>query len=504
MFDSLLIANRGEIAVRVMRTAKEMGIRTIAVYSDADSDTPHVLQADDAVCIGSAEPAQSYLNIEAILKAAKESGAKAIHPGYGFLSENPEFARAVDEAGLIFVGPAAEVMAALGDKTSARELARSQGVPVTPGFEKRDASAEELEAAAKEIGYPVLIKAAAGGGGKGMRVVSDPALLVESAKQAASEAKSAFGDGTIYLEKYLERPRHVEIQIMADKNGHAIHLFERECSIQRRHQKIVEESPSPVLDADLRERMGQAAVALVKAAGYVNAGTVEFLLDENNNFYFLEVNTRLQVEHPVTEMITGLDLVRLQLQIADGQALSLQQQDVTLRGHAIECRLYAEDAAKGFLPSPGKILLAIVPEGPGVRFDHAIRTGLDVPVYYDPMLGKLIATAPDRNSAIQRMIRALEECVILGVATPVEFLLDVLRSPAFRQGETHTHFIEQHFCEWTPSDDADVEAAVGYTLAPAVSRSSVQYNGAAQGIATPFERLGKWDLYDPSGKGERS
>ena len=364
MFDKILVANRGEIAVRIMRTAREMGVQTVAVYSEADENALHVLSADQAVCLGGSDPSASYLNIDKILAAAKDTGAQAIHPGYGFLAENAEFAKRVNDAELVFIGPGAETIASLGDKTRARTLMQKGGVPIIPGMTSTDSDPDNLAKAAKEIGYPILIKAAAGGGGKGMRVVEAPGELAEAAKQAAGEAQSAFGDGSIYIEKYINKPRHVEFQILADEHGNAVHIFERECSIQRRHQKIIEETPSVAVDDALREKMGQAAVAAAKAANYTNAGTVEFLLDTDGNFYFLEVNTRLQVEHPITEMITGLDIVRLQLEIAGGSALPFEQADLTRHGHAIECRLYAEAPEDNFMPCPGSILLFQEPSGP--------------------------------------------------------------------------------------------------------------------------------------------
>jgi acetyl-CoA carboxylase biotin carboxylase subunit len=497
MFKKVLIANRGEIAVRIIRTAQEMGIATVAVYSDADRRSQHVLQAGEAVHIGDSDPLSSYLNIDRIVDAAKKSGAEAIHPGYGFLAENPVFAQHVTDEGLIFVGPPADVMAKLGDKTSARHISAQGNVPIIPGMIAREQGPGELLASAEQIGYPVLIKAAAGGGGKGMRVAQDAEQIAELAELAASEALTAFGDGSIYLEKYLDRPRHVEFQILADAYGNVIHLHERECSIQRRYQKIIEETPSPVLDHELRHRMGQAAVAAAQAAGYVNAGTVEFLLDQEGNFYFLEVNTRLQVEHPITEMTTGLDLVRRQFEIAAGEELPFRQEDIRPRGHAIECRIYAEDPQFSFMPSPGKILLFRTAEGPGVRFDHGIYTGFDVPVDYDPILGKLIAFAEDRPSAIRRMVRALQDTVILGVTTTTEFLLDVLVSEQFALGQTHTTLIDESFADWTPDPAVDELAAVGYRaydeFQPQVASPSWG-TGAQKNVYSPWQALGAWDI----------
>jgi acetyl-CoA carboxylase biotin carboxylase subunit len=497
VFRAILVANRGEIAVRILRTLREMGIRGVAVYSDADRGAPHVGAADEAVPLGDPVPAASYLDGQKLIEAARRTGAEAIHPGYGFLSESPAFARAVRDAGLAFVGPTPEAMERVGNKIAARRLLAGSGVPVVPGMLDAEADPARLEAAAEEMGYPVLVKAAAGGGGKGMRIVRGPGELAEAARRGASEALAAFGDGAVYLEKLLPRPRHVEVQVLADGAGRVVHLGERECSLQRRHQKILEESPSPALDADLRRRMGEAAVEVARRAGYSNAGTVEFLLGEDGRFHFLEVNARLQVEHPVTEMTTGLDLVRCQIEIAAGMPLSLRQEDVAPRGHAIECRIYAEDPAAGFLPSPGRILLAREPEGPGIRCDSGIATGCDVPEHYDPILAKVIAHAPTRDAAIARMARALEECVVLGVATPVELLLDVLGSEPFRAGRTHTGFLEEHFGSWQPATDGALErlALLGHALEARAGAHPGARGGPAEARrATPWERLGAWDI----------
>ena len=462
MFKKILIANRGEIAVRIMRTCREMGIATVAVYSEVDRKALHVLEADQAVFLGDAAPAASYLNIAKIISAAQEAGAEAIHPGYGFLAENPELAAACQRAGLVFIGPAESAIRDLGDKTVARKMMTQNNVPVIPGMSRPDADPESLAREAETIGYPVLIKAAAGGGGKGMRVVGAAEDLKDACTAAAREAQTAFGNGAIYLEKYLAKPRHIEFQILADTHGNVVHLMERECSIQRRHQKIIEETPSTALTADLRDQMGAAAVAAARAAGYVNAGTVEFLLDQDGRFYFLEVNTRLQVEHPITEMVTGIDLVRLQIEIADGQPLSIKQSDIRPRGHAIECRIYAEDPQNGFFPSPGKIVYMQAPEGPGIRNDSGIYSGFQVPVEYDPILSKLVAGAETRQLAIQRMIRALQNYPILGIKTPIPFLIDILQSEAFKSGATFTDFIDAHFGEWQPSVSASDLACIAY------------------------------------------
>jgi acetyl-CoA carboxylase biotin carboxylase subunit len=485
MFRKILVANRGEIAVRVLRTVREMGIRGVAVHSDADRDAPHLAAADEAVALGDPEPARSYLDAGKIIAAARRTGAEAIHPGYGFLAESPAFARAVRDAGLVFVGPPPEAMALLGNKLSARRLLSARGIPVIPGMVEAEADPARLAERAQALGYPVMLKAAAGGGGKGMRIVHGPGELAEAARRGSSEALAAFGDGSVYLEAVLDRPRHVEFQVLADGRGQVVHLGERECSVQRRHQKILEETPSPALDPELRRRMGEAAVAVAQAAGYVNAGTVEFLL-EGDRFHFLEVNTRLQVEHPVTEMVTGLDLVRCQIEISAGMPLPFRQEDVVARGHAVECRLYAEDPANGFLPSPGRIELLREPRGPGIRFDGGIETGSYVPVHYDPILAKVVAHGPTRDATIARMIRALEDCVIVGVATPIELLLDVLRSEPFRAGRTHTGFLEDHFSEWQPGDRPERMAAAARALAERAP--------GAEGPLTPWQRLGAWDL----------
>ena len=492
---TVLVANRGEIALRVFRTCREMGIRTVAVFSDADRRAAHAAAADRSVHIGASDPRESYLNVERIVAVAREAGADAVHPGYGFLAENARFAARCAEAGLVFIGPPAPVIAALGDKTVARRMMARSGVPVIPGMDAAASDPASLARAAEAVGYPVLIKAAAGGGGKGMRVVASADEMEEASASAAREAEAAFGNAAIYLEKYMERPRHVEFQVLADSRGNVIHLLERECSVQRRHQKIIEETPSPVMTPALRERMGQAAVSAARAAGYVNAGTVEFLVDTQGNFYFLEVNTRLQVEHPVTEMVTGLDLVRLQIEIAAGAPLPLTQQQVAGRGHAMECRIYAEDPEDGFLPSPGTVLYVQEPSGPGVRVDGGIYTGCPVPVEYDPILAKLIVHAEDRGTAAARMLRALEEYVILGVRTPIPFLMDVVRSEAFLSGETYTDFIPRHFPDWKPRADLRDMACAAW-VADELSRPQGGSGRVTQDpdADSPWRRLGHWRL----------
>jgi len=476
-----------------MNTCREMGIATVAVYSEADRKAIHVLKADQAVFLGGSDPSESYLNIDKIISAARQTGAEAIHPGYGFMAENPLFAERCEQEGLIFIGPPSKAIRELGDKTIARRTVTGSGVPVIPGMNKPESDTRALAGEAEKIGYPVLIKAAAGGGGKGMRVVTSPKDFQDACASATSEAKRAFGDGSIYLEKYLARPRHVEFQIIADRQGNVIHLFERECSIQRRHQKIIEETPSTIMTPELRERMGKAAVTVAKASGYVNAGTVEFLVDQQGNFYFLEVNTRLQVEHPVTEMITGLDIVRIQLEVADGNPLPITQKDVRSRGHSIECRIYAEDPEKGFYPSPGRIIYMEKPSGPGIRNDCGIYSGFQVPVEYDPILSKLIVYAEDRGQAIKRMIQALENYVILGVKTPVPFLIDVLKSEAFAKGDTYTDFIDTYFCGWKP-DRREADAACAAFIIDELTRT-VKPKPAAGMESTelsPWQTLGAW------------
>jgi acetyl-CoA carboxylase, biotin carboxylase subunit len=493
MFEKILIANRGEIAVRVIATCREMGIRTVAVYSEADRDALHVLEADQAVYLGSSEPAESYLNMDKIMAAAKQTGAQAIHPGYGFLAENPEFPLKCEQEGVVFIGPSAQAIRNLGDKTVARRTMISSGVPVIPGMMQPEVNPDVLAREAEQIGYPVLIKAAAGGGGKGMRVVRNPGDLGDACVSASREAQGAFGNGAIYLEKYLEKPRHIEFQILADSHGNVIHLLERECSIQRRHQKIIEETPSPALTPELREEMGKAAVAAAKAAGYVNAGTVEFLLDGEGKFYFLEVNTRLQVEHPITEMITGIDLVRQQIEVAAGNRLKFSQSDIVGRGHAIECRIYAEDPLSAFMPSPGKIHFVKEPRGPGIRNDSGVYSGYTVPMDYDPILSKLIVHAEERGECVQRMIRALKDYVILGVLTPIPFLRDILSSDAFMKGETYTDFIDTHFTHWNPTLVSTDLVALAYVIDGIANMKVKSFSGTREEEAdSPWRTLGNF------------
>jgi acetyl-CoA carboxylase biotin carboxylase subunit len=441
-FGKVLVANRGEIAVRVIRACREMGIRTVAVYSEADRSALHVRLADEARSIGPAPSRESYLSIARVLEAAEGAGAEAVHPGYGFLAENAAFARACEEKGLVFIGPRAETIALMGEKTAARREAVAAGVPVVPGTLEPLAHEGTIAREAARLGFPVMLKAAAGGGGKGLRLVGSADELPSAVARARSEARGAFGDDSVYLEKAILRPRHIEIQLLADAHGTTVHLFERECSIQRRHQKVIEESPSPLVTPDLRARMGNLAVALAERVGYVGAGTLEFLVDADRNPYFLEMNTRLQVEHPVTEEVTGIDIVKMQIRIAQGEALPLGQGDIEQRGHAIECRVYAEDPEAGFLPSPGRILALRVPGGPGVRDDSGVYEGWDVPVHYDPLISKLVVWAGSRPEAIQRMRRALSEYQVLGIRTTLPFFARALRHPAFEAGDIDTSFIE--------------------------------------------------------------
>ena len=442
MFKKILIANRGEIACRVIRACREMNIKAVAVYSEADKDALHVRMADEAYYVGPAPSNESYLRWENILDAAKECGADAIHPGYGFLSENAEFVRNVSKAGMVFIGPPPEAMEAMGGKISARKIAIKAGVPVVPGTAKPLASYEDARETAKEFGYPIMLKASAGGGGKGMRLVESESELKSALEASQSEALASFGDDAVYVEKAIVRPRHIEIQIFSDKHGNHVHLGERECSIQRRHQKVIEEAPSPINSAELREKMGECAVMVAKAVDYVGAGTVEFLVsDLDRSFYFLEMNTRLQVEHPVTELVTGIDLVREQINVAWGEKLSFTQNDVKLTGHAIECRIYAEDPANNFMPSPGTITRLRVPQGPGVRDDGGVYEGAEVSIYYDPMISKFAVYGRDRNEAIDRMRRALMEYQIGGIKTTIPFFREVMEDKEFIEGRLDTAFI---------------------------------------------------------------
>jgi acetyl-CoA carboxylase, biotin carboxylase subunit len=441
----ILIANRGEIALRIMRTCREMNIKSAAVFSEADRNAPFVQYADEAYCIGPAASSSSYLVIDKIVEVAKASGAEGIHPGYGFLSENPVFARRLEKEGITLIGPPAAAMEVMGNKLAAKETAKAYNIPLVPGTEGAIDDLSEAKKVAVEIGFPVLIKASAGGGGKGMRTVENEAELEEQVKMAMSEAKSAFGDSSVFIERYVKSPRHIEIQVLADKHGNAVHLFERECSIQRRHQKVIEEAPSAVLTPALREAMGKCAVDLTKACNYEGAGTVEFLLDDKLNFFFLEMNTRLQVEHPVSEMITGIDLVRQQILVARGEKLAFTQEDITMKGHALEVRVYAEDPQNNFLPDIGKLVTYKRPQGPGVRVDDGFEEGMNIPIYYDPMISKLITYADTREQAIERMTRAIREYEITGVKTTLSFCDFAINHDAFKSGNFDTHFVNQYF-----------------------------------------------------------
>jgi acetyl-CoA carboxylase biotin carboxylase subunit len=456
MFKKVLIANRGEIAVRIARGCRELGIKPVAVYSDADRASLHVRVADEAIHIGPPPSAESYLDIERIIGAARRSGAEAIHPGYGFLSENAEFAAAVERAGIILIGPPASAMKIMGSKTSARRAAEEAGAPIVPGTTSPLASVEEAARTAEGIGYPVMLKAAAGGGGKGMRIVRSAEELASAFHLAESESASSFGDAALYMEKYIERPRHIEIQLIGDHHGNMVYLGERECSLQRRHQKVLEECPSPVVDEGLRRRMGEAAVAIARRAGYANAGTIEFLLDADKNFYFLEMNTRLQVEHPVTEMVVGRDLVHEQMRVAAGEPLSFSQGDVVMRGAAIECRIYAEDPENNFLPSPGRITRMVAPAGPGVRYDSGSYEGWEVPIYYDPLLAKLCVWAETREAAVARLARVLAECAVEGIRTSLPFFRAVVENEEFRRGEFDTGFIDRFLGKAGAGAESDV------------------------------------------------
>jgi len=468
-FTKILVANRAEIALRIMRTAREMGIKTVAVYSDADRESLQVRYADEAVYIGPSPSSQSYLVIDKIIDAALKTGAQAIHPGYGFLSENAAFARAVKAAGLVLIGPSPEAMELMGNKLSAKAAAKEYNIPLVPGTDYALSDINEAKQVAKEVGFPILIKAAAGGGGKGMRIVEEESQFEEMLERAVGEAQSSFGDGAVFIERYVSSPRHIEVQVLGDNFGNIVYLFERECSIQRRHQKVVEEAPSSLLTPELRKAMGECAVQVAKSCNYSGAGTVEFLMDEKLNFYFLEMNTRLQVEHPVTEMITGVDLVREQILVAEGKELSFKQEDLKINGHAMELRVYAEDPTNNFLPDIGKLSRYVRPQGPGVRVDDGFEEGMDIPIYYDPMIAKLITYGENREQAIQRMIRAIDEYIIVGCATTLAFGRFVMKHEAFVSGNFDTNFVKHFF---TPemlhpeiTEDEKLAAAImGYYL----------------------------------------
>jgi len=493
MFKKVLIANRGEIAVRVIHACREMGISTVAVYSEADRDALHVQMADASVVIGPPPARESYLAIDKIISAAHDTKADAIHPGYGFLSENSAFARACADAGVTFIGPSAETLEASGDKVRARKIAAKGGAPVLPAIESVSSGSREAQQAVKTLGLPLLVKAAAGGGGKGMRVVREADELAAALAAAEREATAAFGDGRVFLERLVDRPRHVEVQILADRHGHRIHLGERECSLQRRHQKIVEEAPSAVVDEALRRQITDAALVVARAVDYSNAGTVEFLLAPDRTFYFLEINPRLQVEHPVTEMVTGIDLVQQQIRIAAGERLSIRQEDVVLRGHAIECRLYAEDPANRFLPQGGEIVAVSLPSGPGIRVDSALWAGAQVTIDYDPMLAKVIAHAADRDSARRRMIAALEDFLIIGPPNNLPFLRDLMELDEFRDAAIDTQLIDRRGGDLIVEPrHRELAAQIAAYLLAAGPRPTAAAGAATSAVASPWETLGAW------------
>ncbi|MFQ5829419.1 MAG: acetyl-CoA carboxylase biotin carboxylase subunit [Candidatus Methylomirabilia bacterium] len=488
LFGKILIANRGEVAVRVIRACRELGITTVAVFSEADREALHVLMADEAYLIGPPPARASYLATERLIQAAKASGAEAVHPGYGFLAERADFAEACRQAGLTFIGPPPSAITTMGDKTAARRAAVAMGVPVVPGAHEPIGSDAEAERLGRELGYPVMVKAAMGGGGKGMRLVRSEGELASALRMARSESRSAFGDSSVYIERLLDEPRHIEIQVLADRHGTVIHLGERECSIQRRHQKLIEESPSPIVDALMRAKMGAAASKIAAAVGYVNAGTAEFLVDRQKNFYFLEMNTRLQVEHPVTELVTGIDLVKEQIRIAAGEKLGYGQADVTSAGWAIECRIYAEDPYANFMPSPGKIRALRVPAGPWVRNDSGVYEGYTVPVYYDPMISKLIVWGPDRPDAIRRMARALSEYKVTGVRTTIPVLQRLMAHPDFVAGRLSTRFLERWLSAKRP------EAAGRHRIVALIAAAAAAYQraGRIQSSGPASAKPGPW------------
>lgn len=465
MMKKILVANRGEIAIRIMQTAQQMGIKTVAVFSEADRNSPHVKFADEAVCIGPAPSSESYLKTDTIIQVAKDLHVDAIHPGYGFLSENAAFAEEVEKNNISFIGPKSKAIKVMGSKLAAKDAVKAYDIPMVPGIDEAITDPEKAKKIAKEIGFPILIKASAGGGGKGMRVVEKEAELEDQMKRAISEAESAFGDGSVFIEKYVGSPRHIEIQVLADTHGNVIHLVERECSVQRRHQKVVEEAPSVVLTPEIREKMGEAAVKVAKACDYVGAGTVEFLLDEQKNFYFLEMNTRLQVEHPVTEFITGIDLVEQQIRVARGETLAFEQKDIHINGHAIELRVYAENPLDNFLPSVGTLERYRLPEGENIRVDNGFEEGMEVPIYYDPMLAKLITYGKTREEAIQLMIEAIGDYEVEGVMTTLPFGKFVMEHEAFRSGDFDTHFVKNYYSPEKLEEQTEKEAKLAALIA---------------------------------------
>ena len=496
MFKKILIANRGEIAVRIMKACQEMGIKTVAVYSEVDRHSLHVQLADEAVNLGDPTPSESYLNIPKIIESAQSTGAEAIHPGYGFLAENPDFAKSCDDSGIKFIGPTPEVIRLMGDKIEAKKTIAHAHVPVIPGYHGEKQDLTTLIKEGKKIGFPLLVKATAGGGGKGMRIVMNERELEQSIESAKRESKSAFGNDSVFLEQYIDKPRHIEFQILADEHGHVLHLFERECSIQRRHQKIIEETPSPVMTKKLREEMGKAAVAAAEAVGYTNAGTIEFMVDGKLNYYFMEMNTRLQVEHPITEATTGVDLAKWQLRIADGMELSLKQEELSQRGHALECRIYAEDPANGFLPSIGTLEKVELPQGPNIRNDTGVETNYQVSPYYDPMLAKLIVSSENREESINKMLWALSHYVVLGVTTNIPFLKKVLDHEQFRKGIITTHFIDEYFRDWTKAKESlPLDAIISLAVYDAIHtqrQEVVRFKEADP--HSPWQHVGRWRI----------
>ncbi len=489
----ILVANRSEIACRIIRACKELGITSVAVYSEADTKALHTQLADESYFIGPAPALQSYLNMDKIIQIAIEAGCEAIHPGYGFLAENSVFNKKVRDSGLIFIGPNPESMSLLGSKVRSRVTMIEADVPVIPGMRGSSKNIDEFISYAEKMGFPVLIKSSAGGGGKGMRIVHSIDELSSAVESAIRESLSAFGSDEVYLEKYLESPRHVEFQVAADHYGNAVYLFERECSIQRRHQKIIEETPSPVMDPELRVKMGNTAVKVIKTANYDNIGTVEFLVDKDKNFYFLEVNARVQVEHPITEETTGVDLVKLQISIAEGNELPFKQDDLSQNGHSIECRIYAEDAENNFLPSSGKILYLKEPTGPGIRFDSGIYQGVEVPVFYDPILAKLIVKAENREQARKKMIEALKNCVILGVKTPIKFMIDVLEHPEFIKGNTYTDFIQKNMKTEIINEEL-MRIIIASTAVYEMNRKTIDIITSEAEMPSPWLTIGSWEI----------
>ena len=496
MIGKILIANRGEIAIRIMRSCREMNIRTVAVFSEADRTSKHVFYADEAYCIGGAASSESYLDIDRILETARQCGADAIHPGYGFLSENAEFARRCQEAGIIFIGPRPETIKTMGDKISARQKMIDAGVPVVPGTRENLESVEDAREVCRKVGFPVMIKASQGGGGKGMRLIRSESEVEEAYLAAKSEALSSFGDDTVYVERFVEEPHHIEFQILGDTYGNVIHLCERECSVQRRHQKIVEESPSPFVTPELRERMGRDAVAAASAVGYVGAGTIEFLVDKDRNYFFLEMNTRLQVEHPITEEVVGIDLVKEQIFIADGQPLRYKQSDIRQRGHAIECRICAEDTEANFMPSPGQIRLLVEPSGIGIRLDSYVYEKYEIPIHYDPMIGKLIVWATNRQFAIERMCRALDEYKITGIKNNITYLHSIMQVDDFVRGDYNTSFIEKHAEELVAAHTPKDKEAEDMTLIAAFVNYMVFMEDSGASAAAPQQTVtSRWREY---------